>query len=325
VLDMTDTDDDAPFRGVIRLASERRVSHGLGVFRREGLTEDEEFRRDLNAYLLVLPEGARFTHVTAARLLGWQLPKLPDQVPVFAAVSGDPARPRRPGLICSRLVSPCEAGHPVGLPVDRAEEILLRAARDLGLLDVLIMLESALRLGHIDRERMDEVLESKRPGVRMLREAWRRAAGKSESAGETVLQEFHRVMDVPFVPQAEIYDDQGTFLARVDLLIEGTNSVHEYDGEHHRSKNQQRVDLRRDRALGASSYVRRGYTLDDLLNHPAVVMHELDAELGRPHDLGRLRRWKRLVDNSLYAEAGRERVLNRWRRHASIVDWSGSA
>jgi very-short-patch-repair endonuclease len=246
-------------------------------------------------------------------------------VPVFAAVTGDTTRPRRHGLVCSRLV---ERQKPVlrhGLPVECAEEILLRAARDLALLDLLILLESALRLGHLDRRRMEALLESRRPGVRMLREAWRRATGKSDSGGETVLQAFHLVMDVPFRPQAELFDDHGQLVAKADIHVLGTNFLHEYDGEHHRRKDQQKVDLRRERGLASSSYVRKGFVLDDLLNHPAVVMHEIDNALDRPHDLRRLRRWRHLVDNSFYSDVGRDRIMNRWRRLSGIIDWAGSA
>ena len=320
-----DNDKDPPFRGEIRLVGQRRVSHGLGLLKKAGLTPDQEWRRDLRAYLLVLPPDVAFTHVTGARLLGWQLPKLPDQVPVFAAVPSNASRPRRHGLICSRLVERHTPTRRHGLPVDRPEEILLRAARDLSLLDMLILVESALRLGHIDRDRMERVLESGRPGVRMLREAWHRATGKCDSAGEAILQAFHVVMQVPFRPQAEVYDDRGQLVARADIHVTGTPYLHEYDGEHHRRKDQQKVDLRRERGLADSGYVRKGFVLDDLLNHPVVVMHEIDQALGRPHDLRRLRQWRQLVDNSLYSDAGRARIMNRWRRASGIIDWSGSA
>ncbi|GAA1773172.1 hypothetical protein GCM10009795_019100 [Nocardioides hankookensis] len=313
-----------PVRGRIRLVSQRRVSHGLGVEKVGGLSDDEEFRRDLGAYLLVLPPDAVFTHLTAARLLGWQLPRLPEQVPVFVAVGLKSRRPRRPGLICSRLVRPAEPGTRFKLPIDRPEEILLRASRDLGLLDVLILLESALALGHVDAERMEAVLASGRPGVRLLREAWIRCTGRSESAGETVLQQFHRAMEIPFEPQVELVDADGVVLGRADILVTGTTFLHEYDGEHHRSKRQQSIDLRRDRGLMAA-YVRKGFTLDDLVNHPAVVMHEIDAALDRTHDLTRLRRWKGIVANSMYSADARDRVMNRWRRLSGLVDWTGSA
>lgn len=313
---------DGPFRGEVRLAGHRRVSHGLAVPLREGLDDEEEWRRDLEAYLLVLPETAVFTHLTGARLRGWQLPKLPDQVPVFAAVEGDRPRPRRHGLICSRLVRNTPVIKRHGLPVESAEEILLRCARDLGLLDLIVLIDSALRSGDLAPSRMEKLLLSRRPGVRMLREAWRRSSGLAESGPESLLQQFHVVMEVACVPQVELFDDQGEFIARVDILVSGTLKVHEYDGAHHRDGEQHRKHLRRERNLLSAGYTRRGFVLDDMLNHPARLMHEVDRALARTADLRRLRRWRRLVANSLYSEAGRERVLNRWRRQRGIVDWS---
>lgn len=268
----------------------------------------------------MLPEGAAFTHVTGARIRGWHLPQLPNPVPVFASAPGDVARPRRSGLIVSRLVSdaPNETRH--GLPVAAAEEILLRASRDLGTLDIAIMLTSAMRMGDLDQQRMESLLASRRPGVRRLRAAWHLADMRCESPGEVLLKILHDVCDVPTEPQVELFDDQGTSLGRADLLLRGTRHVHEYDGGHHRGKDQHRTDLRRERGL-APHYTRRGFTLDDLLNHPHTVMHELDRLLGRPHQLRRLRRWRSLVSASCYSEECRERLLMRWQRLTGQVEW----
>ena len=317
-------EDDA-IRGEVRTAGHRRVSHGLFLRSREGLSDDEEFRRELRAWLLVLPDGAVFTHVSAARLLGWRLPRLPEQVPVFVAVEGDRRRPRRPGLICSRLVRPTAGSVRHGLPVESPEEVLLRAARDLGLLDLLILLDSALATGDLEPLALERLLDSGRPGVRPLRAAYAMATARCESAGETVLRLFHQVMDVPVRPQVELRDARDRLLGRADLLVVGTHLVHEYDGAVHRSGDQHRTDLRRERGWAGTAYTRRGFTLDDLLNHAGVVMHELDRALGRPHRAERLRRWRRVVGNSLYAEAGRRRVLNRWQRAMGVVDWSRTA
>jgi hypothetical protein len=321
--------DDTPIRGAVRQAGFRRVAHGLFLRCVDGLSAAEEFDRDLRAWLLVLPEGAVFTHVTGARLLGWRLPALPAQVPVFASVHGGERRARRPGLICSRLVDTGEPGgvHSFvdGIPVEAAEEILLRCARDLGHLDLVLMIDSALQHGDIDSDRMDRVVASGRPGVGPLRAAWVAADHRSESVGETVLRIFHNVMDVPVEPQVDLFDESGRFVARADLLVTGTTNIHEYDGAGHRDKNQHRSDLRRDRRLAGTPYVRRGFTLEDLLNHPGVAMHELDRVLGRPHRRHRFRRWRRMVDQSLYSSAGRERVVNRWRREMGVVDWSRTA
>ncbi|SFI66574.1 hypothetical protein [Nocardioides psychrotolerans] len=306
-------------RGEVRTAGHRRVSFGLYRSATQG-DEWSELVKDLQAFRLVLPEGAAFTHVTGARLRGWDLPQLPRQVPVFASVPGDVARPRRCGLIVSRLVSdaPDELRH--GLPVAAAEEILLRASRDLGTLDVAIMLTSALRVGDIDQQRLERLLASRRPGVRRLRAACHLSDRKCESPGEVLLKILHDVCDVPADPQVELFDDRGTSLGRADLLLRGTRHVHEYDGGHHRDKDQHRTDLRRERGL-SPHYERRGFTLDDLLNHPLTVMHELDRLLERPHQLRRLHRWRSLVLSSCYSEDCRERLHMRWQRLTGQVEW----
>ncbi len=322
---VTKDDDDKPIRGQVRLVGHQRVSHGLYLRLREDVTEQEQLVRELKAYLVLLPRSAVYTHVTGARLRGWRLPKLPDQVPVFVAVDQKDRRPRRHGLICSRLVRPRDPVKRRGLPVESAEEILLRMARDFGALDLVVVLDSALRKGDVDPARMEAVLNSGRPGVRMLRAAYLLANPKSESPGESVLRLFHEAIDVAVEPQVELFDDKGTAIGRVDLLVTGTHRAHEYDGEHHRDKHQHRVDMRRERAWAGSPYVRCGYALDDLLNHPAAVMHEIDRALGRAHVPRRLARWRRLVENSLYSEAGRERIMNRWRRQTGLMDWSRSA
>jgi hypothetical protein len=320
------TIQSSPIRGEVRQVGFRRVAHGLFVRRADALSSAEEFLRDLEAWLLVLPSGAVFTHLTGARLLGWQLPMLPEHVPVFAAVHGGERRPRRPGLLCSRLVDSGDIAREKrvvesALPVDAPEEILLRCARDMGHLDLVVMLDSAIRRGDIDSDRMAKVLASRRPGVRALRAAWVAADPRAESGGETVLRIFHEIMGVAVAPQVDLYDDRDHFVARADLLVIGTPFLHEYDGAGHRDKGQYRSDLKRERRLASTPYVRRGFTLDDLVNHPGVLMQELDRILGRAHQQGRLRRWRRMIDHSMYSPVGRSRIMNRWRREMGVVDW----
>lgn len=315
---------DGVVRGEVRAAGHQRVSHGLYRPQTPELASDENFLRDLRALLMVLPEGAVYTHVTAARLLGWQLPALPRQVPHFAAVRGE-RRPRRPGLICSRLTRESAAGTVHGLPVDHPAEILLRAARDLGDLDLAIMVDSAVRLGHVDEAAMRDVLESARPGTKRLRWVWAGRDPLAESAGETLLRKFHDVMDVATRSQVDLHDEQGRFVCRADLVVSGTFNIHEYDGAVHREGSVHQRDLRRERALASTSYVRRGYSLDDLINHAATLMHELDRVLGRPHQAERLRRWRALLDDSFYSDVGRARVLNRWYRSTDPLDWARTA
>lgn len=314
-----DTHTSSPVRGHLRLVGKRRVSHGLYDDLVPDQHDDARFVADLKAYLLVLPESAVYTSVTAARLLGWRLPQLPEHVPVFVAMHQKDPRPRRAGLVCSRLVGPRDAQDRSRLPVDSAAEILLRAARDFGLLDLVIMIDSALALGHLDTAAMEKILASGRPGVRVLRAAWRLSHPRCESAGESLLRTIHRLMGVLVEPQAVLHDDDGRVVGRADLLISGTRRLHEYDGGVHRDPAQHRADLRRERGLLAAAYERHGYSLDDLLNHPIVLMHELDRVLDRPHDVRRLDAWRRLVEDSMYGVTGRARVRDRWRRWGDFV------
>jgi hypothetical protein len=314
-------DDLSPIRGEIREPGFRRLSHGLYQPLCPDLTARQELMRDLQAWLLVLPADAAYTHITGAWLNDWWLPVLPKFVPVFAASSVETNRPRRAGLVCSRLKRDSRPVRLHGLPVDRPEEVLLRSARDLAQLDLIAMVVSALRSGVVGRAELERVCATRRPGVRPLRHALRLANARNESPGEVLLTIFHESVDIPVEPQVELYED-GRFLGRADLLIKGTNHVQEYDGPAHRSGRQHMADLRRDRGLASTAYIRRGYTADDLLNHPLAVLQEIDRAIGRRHRPERVERWRTWVSRSTYSEAGRARLMNRWLRVSGVTDWS---
>ena len=299
-----------PRRGRYRSPADRRVSHGLMV-RKLGLAAREERLRDLAAWLLVLPPDAVFTHVTAAWLYGWWLPQLPDEVPVFAATTAD-TRPRRAGMICSRLESVAVGLTLCGLPVDAPGAVLLRAARDLAILDLVPMIDCALRFGDVDWEEVEELAHSGKAGSRRLREALALCDRRSESAWETILRVFHDVADVPVEPQVVIRNDHGAFVARADLVVLSTGDLHEYDGAVHDEPVQRARDLRRSRALAEVGRVRRGFTASDLVRHPAVTMQELDRIVGRPHDPQRIQAWTTYLNQSCLTVAGRIRLQNRW-------------
>lgn len=312
-------------RGEVRRSDHRRLSHGLYLPLGAASARDEVFR-DLRAWRLVLPPDSVFTHVTAAYLRGWWLPQLPPSSPVFAAAGRVSNRPRRAGLICSRLerdAPPTDTAQ--GLPVDLATEVLLRSARDLALLDLVPMVDSALRCGDVSITDLGKICETTRPGVRQLRRAVSMADARAESPWETLLRLFHVAVGIEVVPQANLYDAAGRWVARADLWVPGTPYLHEYDGRHHDRTSQRAPDLRRLRLLADSLYVRRGYVADDLLNHPAPMLQEMDRELGREHRPGRLATWRRWVMESTYSEAGRRRLQNRWLRRTTPIDWSQTA
>jgi hypothetical protein len=307
------TSETTPIRGQVRLSGYRRVSHGLFLPVVDTATSADEIRRELHAWRLVMPDEAAYTHITAAWLHGWWLPQLPELVPVFAAAA-TPQRPRRAGLVYSRPVAPSEPALVHSLPVVPASEILLRAARDLGVFDLTILVESALRAGHVTMTDLHSITATGRPGVRPLRRAMAWANPKSESPYETLLRFFHELAGIAVQPQHEIFDARGQFVARGDLWVVGTRSIHEYDGAWHRHEDQQILDRQRERRFADTQYVRRGYVAKDMFEHPLLILQELDRVVGRPHHPDRIARWRRLLAESSYSVEGRRRLQNRWRR-----------
>lgn len=309
-------------RGEVRLAGYRRLSHGLHLPSRQAggtsATLDE-----LDAWTLVLPSRAGFTHITAGWLRGWWMPRLPEHVPVFASGPGT-EHPRRAGLVYSRLGT-CPVSEIHGLPVVAPEEALLRAARDLALFDLTILVTSALRSGDVAPRGLAAMCETHRPGVRALRAACSWADQRFESPFEVLLAFFHELAGIKVEPQHEILDRDGRFVARGDLWVVGTDAIHEYDGEVHQEKEQRVRDLRRDRRLIGTPYVRRGFVADDLFRHPLAMLQELDGAVGRRHRPGRLAPWRRHLTESTFSRAGRQRLQNRWLRLSGPVDWTQTA
>lgn len=318
--------DGGPIRGHIRSTGFRRVSHGLFLPSTGPPQEDVDERlRELSAWLLVLPDGSAFTHLTAAWLYGWWLPSGLDPMPTFAAVPSTSRGPRRPGLLVSRPTHGFEPVTVRGLPVVPAEEALLACARELGLLDLVPLVESALRNGHVDSDALSRVAHSGRPGTPQLRRAVALANARSQSPWETKLRMFHQSVGVAVEVQKEVRDDGGRLIAIADLWVVGTNSIHEYDGAGHRTGSQHVVDLRRDRGIASSSWIRRGFTARDLLHHDLVVLAELDRVVGRRPDPSRIGAWRRLVAMSSHSDEGRARLHHRWKRAMGVTEWSRTA
>lgn len=303
---LEETDDWGPRRGLKRNRQWRTVSHGL----HRPVAAARGPHGDLPAWQLVLPDSGRFTHLTAAGVYGWWLPPLPDDIPVFAAQSRDDPRPRRPGLRISRHPTMAPAVLRDGLRLAPPEEVLLACARDLGVLDLVVILDAAMHVGDIDVAGVLATAHG-RPGAPALRAAVELAHHRSESAWESLLRLLHVVCGVPVEPQHELYD-RGRFVARGDLWIVGTRVFHEYDGADHLQRRQQRKDLRRAREVSNTGWVRRGYTATEVLHQANVILRDADLSLGRPHRPERVHRWYDLLAASLFTPRGTATIRRRW-------------
>lgn len=272
-----------------------RLTHGVHA---RGAVDDDDRLRGIG---LVLPDDAVFTHLTAAALRGWWLPR-PMPRPVFAAIADGGRHPQRRGLAVIRQRVPPQAEVVRGFRVATAPETLLAAARDLAVLDLVPVVDSALRQRCCSLAELGAVAAPGRRGAARLRAAALLADARSESAWESMMRVLHGAAGIQVEPQHILTDDRGRFLARADLWLVGTRRLHEYDGEVHRDRSVHRSDLDRDRRLLDSDYQRYGYTAAEVLAGGGILA-SVDQALGRRWQPERLTRWRQLVSDSSWARS----------------------
>ena len=266
---------------------------------------------DLAGWQLLMTNNGCFTGLTALELWGVSLPPLPEGCPVFMALGKNDPRPMRRGVHTSRHISPVEHVVVRGLRVATPAEALVAAARWLALLDLVAVIDNALHLGLVQIDELVATSRSRRPGARALRDALPRVDGGAESLPESLLRVLHVSCGVEVETQWVVADVDGVEIARADLWLRGTTSLHEYDGDEHEKAPRRTRDLRRHRRLDKLGLIRRGYTLGDLLRRAVTVLEDIDRAVGRPHDPSRIRDWTELVRQSLYSPAGQRAFLAR--------------
>ncbi|MDQ3733498.1 MAG: hypothetical protein M3400_05770 [Actinomycetota bacterium] len=266
---------------------------------------------ELRAWTLVLPPGAAFTHATAASVRRWWLAPLPEDLPVFVAVPDAGWRPRRRGLHVSRHTSPVGFTLVDGLPTADPCEIVLAAARHLGLVDLVILSDSALHRGDVTIDQLTAAAIRRRRGAPALRAALPMMDGRAESPGETLMRLLHVTCGIEVEPQAPIVDDYGRIIARADLRIIGTRRLAEYDGAHHRAARQYETDRARDRRLQALGWSPYSYSAITVLRQPHLIIRDADEALGRMTDSRLLGNWYQLIENSTFTAPGLVRLRAR--------------
>ncbi|GAB3248561.1 hypothetical protein GCM10027448_11990 [Nocardioides dilutus] len=241
------------------------------------------------------------------------MPPLPNKLPVFVSIGQADPRPLRAGVRSIRLAHPCEPDVVDGVRLAPPIDTLLACATDLGLLDLVVLLDGAAYAGDIslmDLTRELAVTWRGRRGVTTLRMALDLADPRSESPWETLLRLLHVVCGIEVQPQY-VLTGGSEQVARADLWVVGTRSLHEYDGEVHLPKGAQQKDLRRLRRISGVEWVRRGYTSDDVLHRAVTILRDADSAVGREHRPERVREWHQLLKSSLFTPAGTTRFLGR--------------
>ena len=296
----------APARGRAPKRSWTRLTHGIHV------APDAGRRDELHGWQLLLSGGGCFTHLTAAEVRGWWLPPVPIACPVFVSMGQTDPRPLRAGIHTLRLAHPVAPTTVDGLRVAPPLEMLIAAARDLGLVDLVVLIDAAAFAGDGDLAALRTEVSrlGRRRGLPALRRALELADDRSESPWETLLRLLHVVCGIEVEPQFEVTGPHGV-LGRADLWLVGTKRLHEYDGEVHLPRAQQKKDLRRLRRLDGAGWSRHGYVSEDVLGRAVGILRDADDAVGRQHDPTRIRGWHDLLRDSLFTPTGRARFLTR--------------
>lgn len=189
------------------------------------------------------------------------MPRLPAGTPLWIGMPHDGYRLRRPQLRTLRLTAPVATVKVFDVPVARPAEAVLAAARDLNLLDMTVLVDALLHEGPDALPELEFLAGRDQWGASTLRRALAWCDGRAESPWESVLRVFHRACGIAVEPQFVVSDARGGFLARADLRLSGTRTLHEYDGAGHRDRDTHRTDLRRERRLANDAWLDRWYRL----------------------------------------------------------------
>ncbi len=281
--------------------------------------DSHDLRAVCATVVLVLGHGAVFTHVTSAILRGWWLPRI-EPVPIIACTHGEAPHLDRRGVYVRRCDLP-EAHREMrgGLPIASAAWTIVELAEHLSLVDLVVVIDSALQGGETSIDDIRNTMRKGRRGVRVLRRALGLADGRSESPWETLLRLLHVLSGIPVTPQHELRDAHGEIVYRLDLLIRGTRRAAEFDGAVHRTRDGHRRDLRRDKVLQRHGIERFGYCAPELRHETSTIVRDAEDALGWSHDPTRAKIWLHEFERSSFTPHGYGALLRRLRRFARVT------
>jgi hypothetical protein len=203
--------------------------------------------------LRLMPGGSVVGHATAASLWGLPLPhRMEGQL--HTVVEAGEQQPRRKGVVGHCMELPPE--HVVTVEdvrITSPERTLLDLAPDLRLHELVAAGDAGLRVAQLNREALRALVKwaKGRRGVERLRKTEPLLDARAESPPESHLRVWFTLGGLPhFAPNVEIWDGD-EFVARVDLYSAEYRMAVEYEGAHHRSREQYAADIRRRARLAA--------------------------------------------------------------------------
>ncbi|MDQ2852479.1 MAG: hypothetical protein M3Y49_17445 [Actinomycetota bacterium] len=213
-----------------------RATQGVYYIPCESLTDaafdTETGRRKVRATLLAIGKGHFATHQSA--LLAWGLPfdASRDAHDVHVGRQGDRHWSRRPGVRLHRVPSGATIAECYGISAICPAFAIVQVGATIGVEAAVIAADSALHNHLISLCDLKEAVRwlSGTPGCAAVAPLSDLVDARSESPGETRLRLILRAAGVQVTPQAVIRNEAGTFVARVDLLVDDSLVIVEFDG-----------------------------------------------------------------------------------------------
>jgi hypothetical protein len=238
------------------------------------------------ALALRMPPNAFFTHVTAAQLMRFPLPRrLETTRPMHVGVAEPGRAMDARGIVGHRLrVTPAELVAWGGLRHTGPARTWLDLAAGLSLVELVAVGDHIVHREHplATLHELTDALGSypSRRGLVRARAALPLLRIGAESPRESALRVIIVLAGLP-EPQCNvnIFDPNGNFLARGDLVYPQFKLVLEYQGDHHRTDRAQwRRDIRRVQNVEDNGWQMLQFTDDDLRN-PAELVARIERRL----------------------------------------------
>lgn len=170
---------------------------------------------------------AMATQVLAAIVHGF--PLFDADLSVVHLMSPRSARSAATGIHCQK--GPTDAAVEVeAVRVSPAADTVVDCARSLPLDQGLALTDFALHRGVVTAEELRERLAAPRTGVSRARHVVALADGRCESVGESRTRLILQQAGIAVTPQVVVRQEDGEFIARVDLMVDGYPIVVEFDG-----------------------------------------------------------------------------------------------
>jgi hypothetical protein len=238
------------------------------------------------ALATVLDDGVAFSHVTALRLIGVDLPwTMANDERLHVTTRNPEERPQRPGVVGHWTRQPfLEVTDHLGLRVTAPRQTWTHVAVDLLPDDVVVLGDALMRRDlrlTTPAELRDIAFRTKKvKGIVRAREQIARMRSGTESVMETRTRLLIVGAGLP-CPEVneDVHDAAGNHVARVDLLYRRWKIAIEYDGDLHRTDRRTwQNDIRKRRALRALGWIVIVVVKTDH-DQPAAFLDELRAAI----------------------------------------------